>query len=93
MPLTFDHVEFRLDQPRPAYLVIADEVERAIRAGELPPGRPIPSARRLADMAGVSVRTSEAALKVLKDRGLTVAVHGKGTFPNPDLFSAEREDD
>jgi DNA-binding GntR family transcriptional regulator len=83
-----DHVRFNLDQPRPAYLVIADELERAIRAGEIAPGTRVPSARKLADLADVSMRTSEAALRVLKERGLTVAVHGLGTYPNPELSSA-----
>src|SRR5690606_14438337 len=89
---TVDLVRFDLDQPRAAYLVIADELERAIREGEIPPGTRVPSARRLADLAGVSTRTSEAALRVLKERGLTVSVHGKGTYPAPDIPPAETTD-
>lgn len=45
----------------------------------------MPSARSLAAEAGVSTRTSEAALRVLRERGLTVAVHGVGTFVAPDI--------
>ncbi|WP_179271571.1 GntR family transcriptional regulator [Actinomadura meyerae] len=85
-------MRFDLDQPRAAYLVIADELERAIRDGEIPAGTRVPSARRLADMAGVSTRTSEAALRVLKERQVTVSVHGKGTYPHPNLSSAAQGD-
>lgn len=73
-----------LDSLKPLYLAIADELERRIRAGELPPKSRVPSARALAAEAGVSTRTSEAALRVLKDRGLTVSVPGVGTFVAPD---------
>ncbi|WP_119726430.1 winged helix-turn-helix domain-containing protein [Thermomonospora amylolytica] len=80
---------FPLDSLKPLYLAVADELERRIRAGEMPPRSRVPSARRLADEAGVSTRTSEAALRVLKERGLTVSVHGVGTFVAPDIPPAD----
>ena len=78
-----------LDSLKPLYLAIADELERRIRAGELPPKSRVPSARALAAEAGVSTRTSEAALRVLRERGLTVSVHGVGTFVSPDVRPAD----
>jgi len=78
-----------LDSLKPLYLAIADELERRIRAGELPPRSRVPSARALAATVGVSTRTSEAALRVLKERGLTVSVRGVGTFVAPDIQPAD----
>lgn len=74
-----------MDSLKPMYLSVADEIERRIRAGEMLPRTRVPSARSLAAEAGVSTRTSEAALRVLRERGLTVAVHGVGTFVAPDI--------
>lgn len=76
---------FDLDSLKPLYLAVADELERRIRAGEMPPRTRVPSARSLAVEAGVSTRTSEAAMRVLRERGLTVAVHGVGTFVAPEI--------
>ncbi|MFD0902017.1 GntR family transcriptional regulator [Actinomadura sediminis] len=67
------------------YLSVADEPERRIRAGEMSPCTRLPSARGLVQEAGVSTRTSEAASRVLKERGLPVAVHGVGTFVAPGI--------
>jgi GntR family transcriptional regulator len=73
-------VEFDLDQPRAAYLVIAETIESEIHAGRLRPGQRIPSAREIATDAGVGMRTAETALRLLREKGLTVAVVGKATY-------------
>src|SRR4051812_17475985 len=73
-------VEFDLDQPRAAYEVIADTIAAEISAGRLRPGQRVPSAREIATDAGVGMRTAEAALRLLRERGLTVAVVGKATY-------------
>ncbi|NEA26052.1 GntR family transcriptional regulator [Actinomadura bangladeshensis] len=78
-------LEFDLDQPRAAYLVIAETIEGEIRAGRLRPGQRIPSAREIADDAGVGMRTAETALRLLRQKGLTVAVVGKATYVAPDV--------
>jgi DNA-binding GntR family transcriptional regulator len=78
-------VEFDLDQPRAAYLVIAETIESEIRAGRLRPGQRIPSAREIATDAGVGMRTAETALRLLREKGLTVAVVGKATYVAPHL--------
>ncbi|GLZ09270.1 hypothetical protein Acsp03_67360 [Actinomadura sp. NBRC 104412] len=74
-----------LDQPRPAYRIIADAIADEIRAGRIKAGQRIPSARAIADGAGVSLRTADAALRVLREAGLTVSVHGLGTFVAEDV--------
>ncbi|NKZ08068.1 GntR family transcriptional regulator [Actinomadura latina] len=78
-------MEFDLEQPRAAYLVIAETIEDEIRAGRLRPGQRIPSAREIADEAGVGMRTAETALRLLREKGLTVAVVGKATYVAPDV--------
>lgn len=62
------------------YVALADHVERRIRAGELQPGTRLPSERELAAEYGVAYMTVRRAAGVLRERGLIVTVHGKGTF-------------
>jgi GntR family transcriptional regulator len=75
-----DLTAINLDQPRPAYRIIAGAIADEIRAGRLKPGQRIPSARTIAHDVGVSLRTADAALRVLREDSLTVSVHGFGTF-------------
>ncbi|GAA4506365.1 hypothetical protein GCM10023191_063340 [Actinoallomurus oryzae] len=75
-----DLTAINLDQPRPAYRIIAGAIADEIQAGRLKPGQRIPSARTIASDVGVSLRTADAALRVLREDGLTVSVHGLGTF-------------
>jgi GntR family transcriptional regulator len=74
-----------LDQPRPAYRIIAAAIADEIRAGRLRPGQRIPSARGIANDVGVSLRTADAVLRTLREEGLTVSVHGLGTFVAEDV--------
>lgn len=69
-----------LDGPEPLYEQVAADIERRIGEGEFPPGRKIPSARAMADEYGVSTRTTEAAIGLLREKGLVRGVVGKGTF-------------
>jgi DNA-binding GntR family transcriptional regulator len=64
----------------PAYRRIAAELQRAITAGELPPGDPLPSEATLTSEYGVSRDTARQALSFLAGLGLVRAVHGKGRF-------------
>lgn len=69
-----------LDGPEPLYVQVAAEVERRIREGVYLPRRRVPSSTELAREFGVSRRTCVAALRLLRERGLTVGVRGRGTF-------------
>jgi len=59
-----------------AHRRIAVDLQRAIAAGELAPGDPLPSTREY----GVSRGTARQALSFLARLGLVRAVPGKGRF-------------
>jgi len=59
---------------------VADRLEQAIRAGELPAGTRLPAQRDLAEALEVSPRTVERAMAEAKRRGLIDARVGRGTF-------------
>ncbi|MDT3395230.1 GntR family transcriptional regulator [Streptomyces sp. B1866] len=62
------------------YERIADDIRRAIRAGELKPGDRLPSEERLAEKYGRSMPTLREALRTLRDEGLIEKQHGRGNF-------------
>jgi DNA-binding GntR family transcriptional regulator len=68
------------DDPRHAYLQIADDLRTAIAQGELAPGSQLPSTSELTDRYGVAAMTVRNALRVLRDEGLVVARQGSGVF-------------
>jgi DNA-binding GntR family transcriptional regulator len=71
-------VDLDLDSGDPLYLQLADLLREQIKSGELT-GR-VPSAKSLAQQHGVSHRTSERALAILRDEELIRSVRGKGHY-------------
>jgi GntR family transcriptional regulator len=69
-------------QPPPSRR-IADELRRAIDAGELPPGSRLPSERELARSHGTARNTARQAIQILLGEGLVEAQHGRGVFVRP----------
>ena len=69
-----------LNDPRPAYLQIADEMRKAIVSGELAPGQRLASGRELAKQYGVAPMTIQQALRELRGEGLVIAWQGRGVF-------------
>jgi GntR family transcriptional regulator len=63
-----------------AYVQIADDIAARITSGELQPGARLLSERALADYYGRSYQTVRRAMEVLRERGLIVTIHGRGTF-------------
>src|SRR5215218_2140834 len=59
---------------------IADELRRAILAGELAPGALLPSERALAREHGTARNTARQAIAILQAEGLVDAQHGRGVF-------------
>lgn len=68
----------------PKYLAIAEEMKRAIAAGDYPSGTRLPSKRALADRHGVSLSTAEHALALLEEEGYLEAKERRGNFVRPE---------
>jgi DNA-binding GntR family transcriptional regulator len=66
--------------PELVYVVVADRLERRIRAGEFGESGRLPSESDLADWYGVARMTVRRAHAELTERGLVTVVPGKGTF-------------
>jgi DNA-binding GntR family transcriptional regulator len=62
------------------YAALADHIAARIAAGDLPPGARLPAERDLAAEYGVAYMTVRRAAEVLRERGLIVTVHGRGTY-------------
>ena len=65
---------------RPLYAQVRSTIERALDAGEWPPGVAIPSELDLASRFGVSQGTVRKAIQALAADNLLVRRQGKGTF-------------
>ncbi len=68
------------DDPRPLYVQLADQLERAIRDGALGPGVRLPSARSLASALATTPVTVQQAFQRLRSRGLAASRVGSGTY-------------
>jgi GntR family transcriptional regulator len=64
-----------------SYVQVADDIQRRITAGEIT--AKLPSERSFADEYGVAYTTVRHAMAVLRERGVVVTVHGRGTFVTP----------
>ncbi|WUJ72541.1 GntR family transcriptional regulator [Kribbella soli] len=72
------------------YEVIAAELRRRIRAGELKPGDRVPSTRALVRDFGVAMATATKALQALQAERLVHASPGVGTVVGPPPRAARR---
>ncbi|MFI6391506.1 GntR family transcriptional regulator [Nonomuraea sp. NPDC050540] len=79
----------------PAYVRIAGEYARQIRAGELPPGIQLPSYAEIAQQHTVSDIVVRQAVQLLQSQGLVRSVPRRGIFvahrPNLVRVSPERQ--
>lgn len=71
------------------YVQVAEHIEARIRAGELRPGRRLPPEREIATEYGVAYNTMRKSMEILRERGLIVTMHGRGTFINDPLPPAD----
>lgn len=80
---------------QPAYVAIAGEYARRIRAGALPAGTHLPSYKDLAKQHGVSEIVTRKAVELLQNQGLVRTVERKGVYvadrPNLVRVSPERQ--
>jgi len=68
------------NDPRAAYLQVADDLRAAITDGTFKPGQRLPSGRELARRYGVAAMTVNHAVQVLRDERLVVSYQGRGVF-------------
>jgi len=66
------------ESPELAYVQVAKDLAAKIEAGEIT-GR-LASERDLAGDYGVAYGTIRRAMGLLRERGLIISVHGRGTF-------------
>ena len=64
---------------RPAYLVIANQIEDRIRKGDLKPGDRAPSTRQITRDWGVAMATATKVLAELRSRGVVLSRSGAGS--------------
>ncbi|WP_369167632.1 aminotransferase class I/II-fold pyridoxal phosphate-dependent enzyme [Streptomyces sp. R28] len=70
---------------------IAASVERAVGAGELEPGQPLPPMRELAVELGVNPNTVAAAYRILRERGVIETAGRRGSRVRPKPATTARE--
>jgi GntR family transcriptional regulator len=68
------------DGPEPVYVQVARHMAGRIRSGEWVPGRRLPPERELAEFYGVAYDSVRRATAMLREQGLIVTVHGRGTY-------------
>jgi DNA-binding transcriptional MocR family regulator len=66
--------------PQPLYAQLAQDIQRRIRSGALPPGARLPTVRELARQLGVTRLTIHSAYSELQAGGWVEATVGRGTF-------------
>src|ERR1044071_8479681 len=69
-----------VNDPRPIYVQIVDEVRRAVVVGTLKADEPLPSIRQLAGDLGVNPNTVKQAYRELEQQGLAYVERGNGTY-------------
>ena len=67
--------------PEYAYVQVADDIQRRIAEGEI--SAKLPSERSFAEEYGVAYTTVRRAMEILRERGLIITRHGRGTFVKP----------
>ena len=72
--------DFSVDSPTPVYVRVADWIESRIESGELKSGARLPAECDLARDLGVAHDTVRRAAVLLRERGLIITVHGRGTY-------------
>ncbi len=72
--------EEELNGPQLVYEIVAARITARIESGEWRPGRRLPPERELAETFGVAYMTVRRAMGKLREGGVVVTVHGRGTF-------------
>jgi DNA-binding transcriptional MocR family regulator len=73
-------ISLNRSSPQPLYAQLAQDIQRRIRSGALPPGARLPTVRDLARQLGVTRLTIHSAYSELQADGWVEATVGRGTF-------------
>ena len=73
-------IDLNRSGPQPLYTQLAQDIQRRIRSGALPPGARLPTVRELARQLGVTRLTVHSAYSELQAGGWVEATVGRGTF-------------
>ena len=82
-------MDWKLDDGRPIWPQLAQQLARRIIAGVYPPGSRLPSVRELAAEAGVNPNTMQRALAQLEQEGLARADRTAGRLVTQDAAALE----
>lgn len=77
-------MEWKLNDDRPIWLQLAEQMTRRIITGVYPPGSKLPPVRELAAEAGVNPNTMQRALAQLEQDGLAKADRTAGRLVTQD---------
>ncbi|WP_198041465.1 GntR family transcriptional regulator [Micromonospora chokoriensis] len=77
---------------QPRYRVIADELRGRIASGAIPPGALLPAESTLTAEFRASRGTIRQAIAALREAGLVVTEHGRGTHVNPRWHKTQRDE-
>ena len=86
-------MEWKLNDDRPIWLQLTEQLTRRIITGVYPPGSRLPPVRELAAQAGVNPNTMQRALTELERDGLVYSQRTTGRFVTEDqamIASAKR---
>lgn len=72
------------DEREPVYRQLAEIIRGQIESGEIRPNYAVPSKRVLVQRYGISTKTVDSAMAILRDEGLIVTEPGKGLFVVPE---------
>ena len=72
--------EWKPTHLRLLYVQLAEHLAARIEAGELPRGSKMPPERDLAVEYGVAYNSVRRAMELLRERGLILTMHGRGTY-------------
>jgi GntR family transcriptional regulator len=84
IPRTVTVPPWALDPLQLKYVQVADHIAARIEAGDLPGGLRLPPERDLANEYDVSYVTIRKSTGLLRERGLIITMHGRGTYIVPD---------
>lgn len=88
-------ISITLNDPRPLYTQIIEQVKRRVAVGDLPPGSELPSIRQLASDLQISVITIKRAYLELERDGVIFTRQGKGSVvaERPGLQASIQEEE